>query len=207
MKAFVTNRTSLIFALLTVGLISGQAQAITIYNGQDDGASATGPFPNSNTARIDFLAAAGSFGPVDTHNFSNQPLGYQTNYVWLNGDGTYSINAPNLGVGISGINTGTLGPGGLAGFNVGVDPNHKWLGFAGGSATFNFASSHSFGADFTGLQSYYGSVLTISFNDGSPEVLNIPINVSGGDEYFGFTDVNAFSSVTIYRPEGANGYD
>lgn len=193
----------LIFALVVSFVSATSAQAVTIYSGQDDGVF-PGPFPNSNAARAQFLAAAATFGEVSTHNFSAQPLGYQTNYTWFDGTGTYSISSENLGDGFSGISDHTVNGAGLAGFNVGAgDASHKWLGFPGGSATFNFtAPSHSFGADFTGLQAAFGTTLTISFNNGAPQVLNLPVNVNGGDMYFGFTDVNAFTSVTIYRPGG-----
>lgn len=198
----------LIFVSVVCFFSASTAQAITIYSGQDDGVF-PGPFTNSTAAQQQLLTAAAAFGSVTTHNFAEQPLGYQTNYTWFNGDGTYSINAANLGDGISGISDHNIGPGGLAGFNVGAgDPNHRWLGFPGGSATFNFTNpTNSFGAYFTGLQTSFGTTLTISFDDGAPQVLNIPINENGGVEFFGFTDVNPFTSVTISRPAGANGTD
>jgi hypothetical protein len=40
--------------------------------------------------------------------------------------------------------------------------------------------------------------MTVSFNDGSPELLNGPINMNGGAAFFGFVDPGAqISSVTI----------
>ena len=42
-----------------------------IYSGQDDGASSTGPWPNSAAAQTAFLAAAGVLSPVSTITFES----------------------------------------------------------------------------------------------------------------------------------------
>ena len=37
----------------------------------------------------------------------------------------------------------------------------------------------------------------LTFNDGTSETLNLPINVNGGTTYYAFTDTASFSSITI----------
>jgi hypothetical protein len=180
-----------------LGLAPAHAGTITPFSGQDDGAATTGPFPNSTTARNSFLAAAGTFGTVSNHGFESQPLGFQTTYTFFNGDGTFTLNATNAGAGFSGISDTTFGN--VYGFSV-QGPNAQWLGFPGGSATFNLTSpTNSFGGFFTGLQTVFTTSLQITFtdSDGVNQNVNVPITVNGGAEYFGFTDTATFTSFTI----------
>jgi hypothetical protein len=198
----VTSRNRLIALAAASAIIAlttaGADAAIVTFSGQDDGAPIAGPFPNSVAQQAAFLTAASAFGAVNSHDFQNQPLGFNANLTWLNGDGTVAINAANLGTNISGVNNTNLGTN-LAGFNVG--PGDRWLGFPDGTATFNFTTpSHSFGTFFTGLQTGFGPTLQFTFNDGSAQTLDIPVAVNGGVDFFGFTDTSAFSSVTISRP-------
>ena len=68
--------------------------------------------------------------------------------------------------------------------------------------------TNSFGFWATGIQTFFGDIFTVSFNDGIDQLLNIAINASGGAQFFGFTDTSLFSSVTISRPcDGTNGCD
>jgi hypothetical protein len=73
-------------ALFFACLIGASAQAgITTFSGQDDGASPSGPFPNSNAAASSLVSAAGAFGAVYTETFDSLPLGTGAN------GGTFSI--------------------------------------------------------------------------------------------------------------------
>ncbi len=194
---------AVVLGLLFVTSTNSRA-AIVTFAGQDDGA-AIGTHPNSTSTRNSFLSAAGAFGTVKTHDFEDQPVGYQTTYTWFNGDGTFTLTGTNGGTGISGINNTNLGTN-LAGFNV-LGASH-WLGPSENSVTFNFTRpTNSFGIFMTGLQQFYSSNVAFSFNDGSPESLSAPINVNGGTEYFGFTDATTFTSLTITDPCGTNGCD
>jgi hypothetical protein len=167
------------------------AGTITTYTGSDDGASTTGPWPNSSAAQTAFLAAAGSTTLVD---FENVPLGYYTPIV-PNGSVSIDLNAPNFGDGFSGISSTTFGN--LYGFNT-TPGGAQWYGFPGGSSTFNFASPmKAFGFWITGVQTVFTTSFTLTFNDGTSETLNLPINTSGGTSYFAFTDTASFSSLTI----------
>ena len=167
------------------------AGSITIFTGSDDGASTSGPWPNSSAAQASFLAAA---GPTTLVNFENVAVGFYSPVV-PNSTVSIALNAPNFGNGFSGISNTTIGS--LNGFNV-TPGGSQWLGVAKGSATFNFASPvHDFGLWLTGVQTIFTSTFTLTFNDGTAETLNLPINVNGGTSYYAFTDSASFSSITI----------
>lgn len=192
-------------SLLMLAGFSQTVQATTVtFFGQDNGSTVGGPIPNSVAARNAFLIAAGAFGPLDTFSFENAALGFH-NVNLHGGAGTIVLAAPNLGPGISGISNTTFGN--IYGYNI--NPNGtNWLGFPSGSAIFNFTSpTHSFGTFFTGLQTFFGTELTISLNDASNTVLQVPVSTSGGAEYFGFTNTESFTQLTITRPANQNGND
>jgi hypothetical protein len=164
---------------------------ITTYTGSDDGASTSGPWPLSAAAQTLFLAAAGPTGLID---FESQPVGYNTPFTAAPGV-TVALTGPNFGSGFSGISNTTFGN--LYGFNT-TSGGSQWLGFAEGTATFSFASPiTAFGMWITGVQTVFTSSFTLTFNDGTAQSLNLPINVNGGTSYFGFTDTSSFSSLTI----------
>jgi hypothetical protein len=175
-------------------LIGASAQAgIVTYSGQDDGASTSGPWPNSASAESSFLPAAAGFGTVYTETFEGLSLG--SGPTWSLPGASVTITGPNFGAGFTGVTNETFGN--LYGFNI-TSGGQNWLGFAGGTATFTFSSpDHSFGFYTTGVQTVFTSSLTVTFDDGTSQTLNLPINVNGGASYFGFTDTSAFSSVTI----------
>lgn len=185
-------KKSLSGALLAVALcampISAQA-AINIFSGQDDGASTAGPFPNSSAAETSFLAAAAGFGPVRTETFQSFAVGSGGPFAFQGG--SLTLNSPFLGTEFGGINT--INQGNVYGFALPGEA--KWLGFAGGTATFSFSTPiNSFGLYTTGVQTVFTSNLTFSFGS---DVLNLPINGNGGASYFGFTSTDPFSSLTI----------
>jgi hypothetical protein len=199
---------SILVGILTLGMspvAPAEAGTIAIFSGQDDGAPVGGPFPNSSVAQTSFLAAATTFGTVRSHGFADQPVGFQTTYTLGNGDGTFTLNASNLGPGFSGVSNTTFGNLSDHGFSIG-GANQNWLGFPGGSATFNLTNpTNSFGGFFTGLETIFttpAQPLQITFNDGTNQVLTLPVTVNGGAEYFGFTDTAAFSRFTISNLSG-----
>jgi hypothetical protein len=126
----------LIGAILTLGMspVAPADAAIVTFFGQDNNAPVEGPFPSSFLAQDFFLAAAATFGPVVTHGFEDQPVGFRTTYTLTNGDATITLNAPNLGLGFSGISNITFGNN--LGFSIGGS-GQNWLGFPRGSATFD----------------------------------------------------------------------
>lgn len=187
---------SSIFALTAVTLTIGAAQGAT-YSGMDDGSGTGGPFPNSAAAQASFLSAASGFGPLKTISFEDLPSGYSANFAAAPGV-SIALTGDNVGAGYSGVSANTLGS--LYGFNT-TQGGTKWLGFPLGTATFTFEQpTFVFGAYFSGLQSGFGSTLEVTFNNGSNQLFNVPVNVSGGAGYWGVTSEIGFSSITINRP-------
>jgi hypothetical protein len=168
---------------------------IVTFSGQDDGAPTTGPFPNSTSAQTTFEAAATQLSPLGLITFEDQPVGFSSSFTAAPGV-TVNISAPNFGNGFSGISNTTNGN--LFGFNI-TTGGSKWLGFPGGSATFNFATpTDYFGFWDTGVQTVFTTSLTVTFNDGTSQTLNVPINVNGGAAFFGFTDAGkSIAAITI----------
>jgi hypothetical protein len=191
-----------VFRCLTLAaavvLFAGNAMAGTIntFTGQDNGAPVAGPFPLSSAAQTSFESAASGFGSLNTITFESLPVGYTTPFTAAPGV-TVSLTGSNFGAGFSGISNTTIGN--LNGFNV-TPGGSQWLGFPDGTATFSFSNpTNSFGFWLTGLQTSLTGpgVLTVTFNDGTSETLDPPVNVSGGAQFFGFTDTTAINSVTI----------
>jgi hypothetical protein len=189
-----TKRFLLMAAVLLLASFA-MAGTITTYSGQDDGAGISGPWPNSAAAQTAFLAAAGLLSPVGTIDFENQPLGYSANFTAAPGV-SVALTGPNYGDGYSGISTTTFGN--VYGFNT-TPGGAKWLGFATGTATFTFASpTEYFGFWITGVQTVFTSTFTLDINGADAQTFNIPINVNGGAQYFGITDVGgSFTTATI----------
>ena len=184
-----------IIATLVIGLTAAHASTVT-FVGQDDGSAVNGAMPNSVVAFNAFKTAAQVYGTLDHFNFENANVGFNTTIPLHNGEGSITLNATNLGTNFSGINNTTLGN--LNGYNAAPVGGTHWLGFPEGSATVTLTSpTHSFGAFFTGLQTTYGTDSSITVADGT--VFHPPINDNGGAEFFGFTDTNAFTSLTISR--------
>lgn len=194
-KSVLLTRSILVAAAIMLLAGSAHAGVITQFSGKDNGAPITGPFTNSAAAATSFQTAASAFGTLNTITFESQPTGFNPSFTAAPGV-TVTLNASNLGSGISGINNVTNGN--AWGFNT-TAGGSQWLGFPTGSATFAFATAtNSFGFYLTGLQeNTFGTVVTVSFSDGSSQAFNAPITVNGGAEYFGFTDTASISSLTI----------
>lgn len=188
--------TAAFAGLFAVAAIGTAHATLNSFIAQDDGAPTTGPFPNSAAAQASFLAAASAFGPTHTITYESLATGYYSPIAAAPGV-SIALTGPNFGSGFSGISNTTLGN--LYGFNT-TPAGSQWLGSAGGSATFTFATpTHSFGTFLTGLQTVFSgtTALQITFNDGTSQLLTPPINVNGGAEYFGFTDTSPFTSLTL----------
>jgi PEP-CTERM motif-containing protein len=187
-----TTRRLLVVATLLLVASAAMASTIITYTGSDDGAPITGPFPLSTAAQTAFLAAAGS---TTTDNFASLPVGVYTPFT-LSPGVTVNWSAPDFGNGFSGISNTTFGN--LYGFCVNPPGCSQWFGSPGGTATDSFATPISaFGLWVTGVQTVFTNAFTLTFNDGAPETLNLPINVNGGTSFYGFTDSAKFGSITI----------
>ncbi len=185
-----------------LALSASPAAAVTaVFSGQDDGATSSGPFPNSAAAEAVFLAAAGGFGLVTTETFESQAPGFYSP-IAING-GSLSFVAPNFGPGLSGISDTQIDAPdkGVFGFNVTTGGN-QWFGFPSftpdGIATFDFVGpTNSFGFYSTGVQTAFTAAIRVVQNDGNELTFNLPVNVNGGASYFGITDTVGFTSVSI----------
>ena len=189
----------LTFAMLAVAAAPAHSQ-VTTYFGADDGAPTTGPYPNSTAAQTSFLTGAGAFGSVSTATFENVALGDYANTNFVAGPGlTAALAGPDYGQQFNGVDNQTLGN--LYAFNT-TPKGANFLAVSADTLTLTFAGgTNSLGLFLTGLQTYYTTAVTFTFNDGMIETLDLPsINVNGGAEYFGFTDTSKFTSITIDDP-------
>ncbi|MBP6878970.1 MAG: PEP-CTERM sorting domain-containing protein [Phenylobacterium sp.] len=183
-------------AALAVSSLPIAVQAAT-YVGSDDSAPTSGPFPGSAAAEAGFLADAANYGAVAMLDFENYSLDYTT--VYSAPGATLVANAPNYGDPFSGVQNQALDP--RYGFNVTSGGSH-WLGFPDGSLTFNFdKTSHAFGFYATGVQAINGGTFQVTYDNGASQTFDLALNGNdGGASYFGFTDAQGFSSITISRP-------
>ena len=195
---------AIIVLLALIALPAIASAAIVTFSGQDDGAPVVGPFPNSVAAQTAFTAAAGVLGSLNTITFENLAVGYYTPFTAAPGV-SVSYNGTDYGSGLSGISNTTIGN--LYGFNT-TTGGSQWFGFPGGSATFAFTNpTQSFGMYLTGLETIATSSVTVSFNDGTSQVLSSPVNPDGGAQYFGFTDAGAsIVSITINNIPSSTDY-
>ncbi len=211
---FATCR-ALGFGFICACLLNTCALAdIVTFTGSDAGA---GPVPlqdnrpNSDAAATSFATAALAavpLGYVHTVDFENIPLstpGVAIDHqeivpgeVYLTLTGT-SLSSPNGTIyGISNTPNDAS-----TGYNTTLNGT-KHLKIAPtvnvGTATVQFdfpKAINSFGAYLTGLGTATGN-LSVTFNDGNPQSLNVLGLASGGVQYFGFTDANkSFQSVTL----------
>jgi PEP-CTERM motif len=216
----ITNLGDFAMTLRAIGAATGMLAflmgssayaGIVTFSGQDDGASTSGPWPMSAAADASFLAAAAGFGTVRTETFEELPVGTGALGASFAIEGATVSSNTNLGPndGFGGVNDTTIGN--LYGFNITAGGSH-WFGFpntAGPSvATFAFSKpTNSFGFYTTGVQTVFTATLTVGFNDGASETLDLPINIDGGASFFGFTDTSPFKSVTITDVATASGTD
>jgi PEP-CTERM motif len=192
-KTLKTLAQKLAAASLVLCAGSAMAGTINTFNGLDDGAPVTGPFPNSAAAQLSLLTAATAFGPTNTITFEGLPLGFTTSPVTVASGVTMTQAGFNIGSGI--LNT-TFGN--LNGFNTSPGGSY-YVGVAENTTTFNFAApTNSFGFYGTGLQTDASSAIILTFNDGTSQTVDFStLTVNGGAEYFGITDTASFSSITI----------
>jgi PEP-CTERM motif len=203
--SFFRARGLLKVAACATGLLISSAAnaAIITYTGSDPGVGPPGPYPNADAAAAQFDAAVGTHGTatfegLPTGNFAPGSLevapGVTASFTNLYDFLTVGINDEDRPGGFElGFNTTALGTQWL-----GIGPNA--FDPVGGSVTFTFASPTSFfGAYLTDTEDNYPELLTLTFDDGSPQSLGITKNPTGGGAiFFGFTDFGAsFSSVTF----------
>jgi hypothetical protein len=153
-------------ALAAAALSSTASAAIVTYIGADDGVSSPGMMTNSNAAAASFDAATGSLSKITFE--SGLPAGVSI---------------------VGGSTTNNSGCGALCGFNI-TPSGSMFRNLFGGSMTISFASAiDSFGFYVTGLQTNLVPQETVTFSDGSSQVINVPNAINGGGAFIGFTDI------------------
>jgi len=167
--------------LALVSLAAPASAAVIVYSGSDEGAGEGGPRPGSDAAAAAFDLAVGTFGLI---TFESDPLGPFASLtvapgITLTGSDYFGenqtiLNAPVAAPELYGYNTTPAGS--------------QFASAFGGSFNVTFDTPiRAFGLYVSGLQ---GGPSTISFNDGLPQVVNIPI-IDGGIAFIGFIDPGA----------------
>jgi hypothetical protein len=160
--------TAMVFSVAVAGSFPAQAALMT-YLGADNAVSSLAQMTNSQAAQASFVAAAAA---------ANSPL---TSI-------TFEVPVPS-GVGLSGGTiTNNSGCGALCGFNTTPGGQFFYL-VVGGTATFTFSTPiDAFGMYITGLQTNLVPQETLTFNDGSTQIINTPAATGGGGAFMGLTD-------------------
>jgi hypothetical protein len=181
--------------------------AIVQFSGADNGVGPGDAHPLSTAAAAAWDAAE---GPHSLITFEGLPIG-NTFPVNVGAGTTVSVTNTDPGTGI----TNLLHPDKF-GFNI-TPGGSEWLRVSpdfndpvGGAVTFTFpAPVDAFGAYLTDTQAGFPGPITLTFNDGSAEVLPITKNDdNGGALFFGFTDFGkSLTSVTYHTGATAGSKD
>jgi hypothetical protein len=151
-------------SLFAFPAIPAQA-AIVTYIGADDSVSSLAQMTNSSAAAAAFDAATTGASLVDFE--SALPAGFSF---------------------AGGSITNNSGCGALCGFNPTLGGENFQL-LVGGSVTFTFTDPISaFGFYISGLQTDIVAQQTLTFSDGSTQVIDTPSAINGGGAFIGFTD-------------------
>ena len=192
------NASMVASLVLAAGLgwaASANAAIVTFY-GADSGVGPGDPHPLSTAAAAAWDAAE---GPHTLLTFE----GLATGSCGSVGSGT-TATCTNLDPAFSGIQNTNMHTPTALGFNI-TPGGTGWLEVGpnfsspGGSVTFTFSAPvDAFGAYLTDTQVGFPGPITVTFNDGSAEVLSITkTDNTGGALFFGFTDFGkSFTSVT-----------
>lgn len=174
---------STVYALVSMAAlaVAGQANAApTTYIGADDNVGSLAQMTNSVAASALFNAAVPGATLVDFEGSLPSAL---------------TISGGSI--------TSNSGCGTLCGFNT-TSGGANFLSLFGGTATFNFSSPvNSFGFYINGLQTSRVGQQTVTFSDGSSQLINFPSAVEGGNggggAFIGFTDFGKnISSVSVF---------
>lgn len=192
-----------VFALALVGplvLAGGAHAAIVTFYGADDGAGPGDPRPTADSAASAFDAAVGLHHLI---NFEGLPVGNFGSLAIAPGVTATLTNLDPSFSGISNVDQHTPTPLGynttLGGTNfLQVSP---FFNDAGGSVTFSFDQPiDAFGAYLTDSQVDFPGGITVTFSDGSSQVLPVSKNSDlGGVLFFGFTDFGTSITSIAYN--------
>jgi PEP-CTERM motif len=196
LRAALLGLTTLALAAFT----SPAQAALVLFTGADDGAGSLANAPNSVAAAGNFDTAVAALDIEQTITFESSPLG------------TFSSLPLASGITLSGANVNSnpqsvvnttsnivITPpctNATCGYNT-TQGGSNFLLLFGGTATFSFGgSTEAFGAYLTGVQNLNE---TVTFTDGTTQVVNIPNpGFDGGTTFVGFTDADKpIASITV----------
>ena len=191
----------LCFTALAVAAVTAPAHAaLVLFTGADDGAGSLASAPNSVAAAANFDTALAALGIEQSITFENSPLGAFSSLTLASGTTLSGANVNNNPQSI--VNTTSnivITPpctNATCGYNT-TQGGANFLLLFGGTATFSFnGDTEAFGAYLTGVQNLNE---TITFTDGTSQVVNVPNpGFDGGTAFVGFTDADkAITSITI----------
>jgi hypothetical protein len=174
------------------GAVGSSEAALETFIGSDVGAGGASARPNSDGQAALFDAAASLIGNVSVIDFEAAPLGGFVNLALGSGVTLSSLTSTG-----SIVNTPQGSPDSLYGYNT-TSGGDQFVSVFGGNLLFSFAPGiNSFGAFISGLQGTAVGEQTITFFDGSSQVIDIP-EISSGISFVGFTDVGKdIASISI----------
>jgi len=167
--------------------------AVVTYYGADNGVGPGDAHPNTDTAIASYTAAATNTSLITFEGASLPNVAPGVSVTLAGADGGGLVNTDQHSPTPLGFNTT---PGGNEWLQM-------WPAFnssTGETATFSFARPiDAFGANFTDTQVDFPGPITLTFNDGSTQVLTFDKNDdTGGVLFFGFTDFGKdISSIAI----------
>ena len=203
------RRTLLVSCCAGMTALSASA-SVTTFTGEDLNVNPGGAHPNATAAANSFYTAAGSLGTVSQITFESAPTGAFTSLTVAPGVTISGANYTGSNQQILNSPADPAAPS-LDGFNT-TPGGTKFVEVEGGSLVFNFTTpTQFFGTFLTGVQtSFYQD--TITFSDGSTQIINVPgagtTGSLGATDFVGFTDPGKLiSSVTLYAGSATTGAD
>ncbi len=191
--SFMKSAIAVFFVAATI-LLAGARQgsaALILFEGSDAGAGPSDVRPDSDLAASGFDMAAGLLGPVSLIDLESAPLGdFASLEISPGVNLTLSGTAPE-----GGIRTAATYFSGSrqVGYNTTFE-GEQFLGvvpiFAIQTATLGFQFDdpiQAFGMYVTGLGTANGDLFAV-FDDGTSQEISITGALSGGVQFFGFTD-------------------
>jgi hypothetical protein len=194
-------RSTLLGAALAVGMAGAAQAAVITYFDVDNGVAPNAPFPQSAASAANFVGAA---GPLSLLTFEGVAAGTLASFSPAAGV-TLSRTGPDYGGGFTGTNNTQIGTA-VWGFNTTAGGN-SWFGAPDGTMTFAFDTPiTAWGAFLTGMEASLGGSILASFDNGAPQLVAILSNSLGGVEFVGFISDTSFSSITLSKTSGGDGW-
>jgi PEP-CTERM motif/Beta-galactosidase second all-beta domain len=193
MKKLAKVLLLLVFAATT--MTTASFSNVITFAGNDPGAQAVDPKPNSSAAAAAFDASAGVLGGLNLVTFESLPLGQFSSMTLAPGVTATQVNNDPAAGGI--VTEGYATPVGAAtGYNT-TPGGARFLGFVAlfdiGTARLDISFSNpiqAWGAYAVGLDSGAAGTVNVEFDDGTANSFQLADTSPAGVQFFGFTDAN-----------------